>query len=227
MALKQRYGEYWYCDFVEAGSGKRVRRCLETTDKKQAQELYDQLKAESWRVHKLGDIPEHTFDESCLRWLVEKVHKRSLDDDRTKIEFFLSHFSGKLLSWLTEDKVMAVVAKMPNRKHRQIWELKRDAAIRKGKPVPKYTEKLVSAATRSQYLSFIRSLLRAAADEWRWLKQAPPIKAKKPQNKRIRWLTKDEATTLINCMPDQFRPIVIFALATGLRRSNIRPLRKL
>ncbi|EFW11043.1 phage integrase, partial [Serratia symbiotica str. Tucson] len=81
MAIKQRYGN-WYCDFVEPG-GKRIRRCLNTTDKKQAQELYDQLKAEAWRISKLGEIPDHTFDEACLRWINEKGHKRSLDDDRT------------------------------------------------------------------------------------------------------------------------------------------------
>ncbi len=54
--------------------------------------------------------------------------------------------------------------------------------------------------------------------------KAPVIKTRKPQSKRIRWLTKDEAVTLINCMPDSFRPVVVFALATGLRRSNILDL---
>ncbi|ARB86031.1 MULTISPECIES: tyrosine-type recombinase/integrase [Yersinia] len=222
MALKQRYGK-WYCDFVRP-NGERVRRCLGTADKKQAQELFDQLRADAWRVDKLGEIAEHTFDETCLRWLIEKEHKRSLDDDRTKIEFFLGHFSGMPISSITEDKIMKAVSRMPNRKHRQIWESKRDAALRKKKPIPGYVEKQVSPATRSQHLSFIRSLLRAAADEWKWLAKAPVIKTRKPQSKRIRWLTKDEALTLINCMPENFRPVVVFALATGLRRSNILDL---
>ncbi|MGC6387754.1 tyrosine-type recombinase/integrase [Ewingella sp. S1.OA.A_B6] len=222
MGLKQRYGN-WYCDFVRP-DGERVRRGLGTSDKKQAQELFDQLKAEAWRVDKLGEIAEHTFDETCLRWLNEKEHKRSLDDDRTKIEFFLGHFSGKPLSSITEDKVMKAVARMPNRKHRQIWESRRDAAERKGKPVPEYKEKLISAATRSQYLSFIRGLFRIAADEWKWLSKAPVIKTRKPISRRVKWLTREEALALIECMPDGFKPIVIFALATGLRRSNILDL---
>ncbi|HGM5350345.1 TPA: tyrosine-type recombinase/integrase [Serratia marcescens] len=220
MALKQRYGN-WYCDFVEPGSGKRIRRCLNTTDKLQAQELYDQLRAEAWRVNKLGEIAEHTFEEACLRWITEKEEKRSLDDDRTKIEFFLQHFAGKTLSSITEDRIMAAVAKMPNRKHRQRWELKKTAAERKGKPVPAYESKPVSAATRSQHLSFMRGLMKIAADEWKWLRKAPVIKVRKPASKRVRWLTKEEAATLIKCMPEQFRPVVVFALATGLRRSNI------
>lgn len=39
--------------------------------------------------------------------------------------------------------------------------------------------------------------------------------------KRVRWLTKEEATTLIKSMPDSFRHVVVFALVTGLRLSNI------
>lgn len=70
----------------------------------------------------------------------------------------------------------------------------------------------------------MRSLLRAAANEWGWIKSAPVIKTKKPVSKRIRWLTKDEATRLISCMPESIRPVVIFALSTGLRRSNILDL---
>lgn len=43
----------------------------------------------------------------------------------------------------------------------------------------------------------------------------------KPISKRIRWLTREEAERLIECMPESIKPVVIFALATGLRRSNI------
>ena len=35
---------------------------------------------------------------------------------------------------------------------------------------------------------------------------------------------REEALTLFQCMPDSFKPIVIFALATGLHRSNILDL---
>lgn len=54
---------------------------LGTTDKRQAQELHDQLKAEAWRVDKMGEFKPRTFDEACVRWLNEKQHKKSLDDD--------------------------------------------------------------------------------------------------------------------------------------------------
>ncbi|MGT0323306.1 hypothetical protein ACVOAK_22450, partial [Shigella flexneri] len=44
MSIKLRGGT-WHCDFV-APDGSRVRRSLETSDKRQAQELHDRLKAE-------------------------------------------------------------------------------------------------------------------------------------------------------------------------------------
>lgn len=213
-------GGVWHCHFFTP-SGKRVRRSLGTGDKKQAQELHDKLKAEAWRVDQIGDLPVRTFEECCIRWLREKDHKRSLDDDKTKIEFWLQHFSGRDVSKITAEEVHEAVNGMINRKHLQVWESKRDAAMRKGKPVPEYKPRQVSQATKAQHLSFIRSLLRAAANDWGWIKTAPVIKTRKPISKRIRWLTREEAERLIECMPESIKPVVIFALATGLRRSNI------
>lgn len=219
MSITQRNG-VWHCHFFTP-TGKRIRRSLNTRDKKQAQELHDKLKAEAWRVDEIGELPARTFEECCIRWINEKEAKRSLDDDKTKIEFFLNYFSGRDVSTIKADEIYAAVSKMTNRKHYQIWESKRDSAIRKGKEIPEYIPKPVSQATKSQHLSFIRSLLNAAAKDWHWIDRAPVIKTKKPASKRIRWITKDEAERLIDCMPESIKPVVIFALATGLRRSNI------
>lgn len=216
-------GGVWHCHFVTP-SGKRIRRSLGTGDKKQAQELHDKLKAEAWRVDQIGDLPARTFEECCIRWLREKEDKRSLDDDRTKIEFFLQHFSGRDISTITAEQVNDAVSKMINRRHLRIWQTRRDSAVRKGKEPPPYVAKPVSQATKSQHLSFMRGLLRAVANDWGWIKTAPVIKTKKPVSKRIRWLTRDEAERLIECMPESIKPVVIFALATGLRRSNILDL---
>ncbi|ENT2208335.1 integrase, partial [Shigella flexneri] len=55
-------------------NGKRFKQSLGTKDKRQATELHDKLKAEAWRVSKLGEIPDITFEEACVRWLEEKAH---------------------------------------------------------------------------------------------------------------------------------------------------------
>ncbi len=219
MSIKLRYG-VWHCDFVSP-SGKRIRRSLETSDKRQAQELHDQLKAEAWRVEKLGDYPSVTFDDACLRWLQEKEHKKSLDDDKTKIEYFLEFFSGRLLSSITETDILKATSGMINRKHKEVWEIKAASAKKKGSKIAPYKPKPATQATKDRYLAFLRSLFRAAVNDWKWIGKSPTIKVRQKKEIRVRWLTKEEATTLIQCMPDVMKPVVMFALATGLRRSNI------
>lgn len=219
MSIKLRYG-VWHCDFVSP-SGKRIRRSLETSDKRQAQELHDQLKAEAWRVEKLGDYPSVTFDDACLRWLQEKEHKKSLDDDKTKIEYFLEFFSGKLLSSITETDILKATSGMVNRKYKDVWEIKAASAKKKGTKISPYKPKPATQATKDRYLAFLRSLFRAAVNDWKWIGKSPTIKVRQKKEIRVRWLTKEEATTLIQCMPDVMKPVVMFALATGLRRSNI------
>ncbi|HDU8645533.1 TPA: site-specific integrase [Morganella morganii subsp. morganii] len=219
MSIKLRYG-VWHCDFVSP-SGQRIRRSLETSDKRQAQELHDQLKAEAWRVEKMGDYPSVTFDDACLRWLQEKEHKKSLDDDKTKIEYFLEFFSGKLLSSITETDILKATSGMINRKHKEVWEIKAVSAKKKGTKIAPYKPKPATQATKDRYLAFLRSLFRAAVNDWKWIGKSPTIKVRQKKEIRVRWLTKEEATTLIQCMPDVMKPVVMFALATGLRRSNI------
>ncbi|EGK41310.1 integrase domain protein [Shigella flexneri K-304] len=53
------------------------------------------------------------------------------------------------------------------------------------------------------------------------LDKAPIIKVPQPKNKRIRWLEPHEAQRLIDECPEPLKSVVEFALATGLRRSNI------
>ncbi|HEI6830378.1 TPA: site-specific integrase [Yersinia enterocolitica] len=222
MALKQRYG-VWHCDFVTAG-GKRIRQSLGTTDKREAQELHDKLKSDMWRTDKIGEAPVKLFEEACLRWIIEKGHKKSLDADKSKIGFFLPIFKGKPLPSITNEQIQSAVAGMTNRKLRDNWEKQRDRLTRLGKPVPPFKPSPVSQSTRYSHQAFMRSLLRIAANEWQWLDSAPNVKARQPKNRRIRWLTHEEARRLVSEMPDHFKPVVLFALATGLRRSNILDL---
>ncbi len=95
-----RRGSTWYAD-ITVQSGKRVKQSLRTTDRKQAQELHDQLRANLWRVDKLGDYPDITFEEACVRWLEEKSDKKSIDTDKSSIGFWLEYYSGCLIKNIT------------------------------------------------------------------------------------------------------------------------------
>ncbi|ESK41799.1 prophage DLP12 integrase [Escherichia coli UMEA 3323-1] len=106
MSLFRR-NEIWYASYSLPG-GKRIKESLGTKDKRQAQELHDKRKAELWRVEKLGDLPDVTFEEACLRWLEEKADKKSLDSDKSRIEFWLEHFEGIRLKDISEAKIYSV-----------------------------------------------------------------------------------------------------------------------
>lgn len=215
-----RRGEIWYASYSVPGAG-RIKESLGTTDKRQAQELHDKRKAELWRVDRLGDFPDVTFEEACLRWLEEKADKKSLDTDKARMSFWLGHFEGVRLKDITEARIYSAVSKMQNRKAREIWEGKAESARKKGKEAPAFEPKQVTTSTKAKHLALMKAILRAAERDWKWLEKAPVIKVPAVRNKRVRWLEAEEAKRLIDECPEPLKSVVKFALATGLRRSNI------
>ncbi|VFT36380.1 integrase [Salmonella enterica] len=215
-----RRGEIWYASYSTPG-GKRIKESLGTSDKWLATELHDKRKAELWRVDRLGDFPDVTFDDACMRWLEEKAEKKSLKDDRSRMAFWLAHFEGARLKDVTEQKVYSAVNRMSNRKQLEIWKIKAAAAQKNGELVPVYSAKLVTTSTKAKHLALMKAILLAAERDWKWLEKAPVIKIPSVRNKRVRWLEHEEAKRLIDECPEPLRSVVKFALATGLRRSNI------
>lgn len=215
-----RRGEIWYASYSLPG-GKRIKESLGTADKRQAQELHDKRKAELWRVDRLGDFPDVTFEEACLRWIEEKSDKKSLDTDKGRMGFWLEQFEGVRLKDITEARIYSAVSRMHNRSHLEIWKAKVAAARKKGNPDPDYVAKPVTTSTKAKHLALMKAILRAAERDWKWLEKAPVIKIPAVRNKRVRWLEKDEAKRLIDECPEPLKSVVRFALATGLRRSNI------
>ncbi|WP_083615858.1 site-specific integrase [Pantoea sp. 1.19] len=215
-----RRGSVWYGSYTTPG-GKRIKESLGTEDRKQAQELHDRRKAELWRIERLGDFPDVTFEEACLRWLEEKAHKKSLDADKGRIGFWLMHFEGVLLKDITEAKIYAAVSRMTNRKAKERWEQRAVSMAKKGLDIGEYKPAAVSTSTKAKHLALMKALMRAAEREWKWIEKSPVIKVPQERNKRVRWLEPAEAKRLIEECPEPLKSTVEFALATGLRRSNI------
>ena len=82
-----------------------------------------------------------------------------------------------------------------------------------------------SGPTANRYLALIRAILRKACLEWEWIDKAPQVKLYKEAKRRVRWITPEEANRLLSELPPHQRDIVLFALATGLRQSNVFKLR--
>ena len=195
MSLCKR-GKTWWISFTTP-SGERVRCSAATEDKTQAQEFHDKLKAESWRVARLGDKPKRTWDEAAYKWLMETQHKKSHHEDVAKINWVQQFFRGKYLDELTRD----VIA--------NIGELKLQQS---------------SPATANRLLALIRAILRRSALDWEWIDKPPVIKLYREAKRRVRYLSAEQANLLIQELPEHLADIVRFSLATGLRRSNVTKL---
>ena len=198
MAIFKRE-DTWWVRFTTPG-GKRIRRSTKTSDKKQAQEFEDRLKAEYWRVQTLGDKPRRTWKEAAVRWSKDTAYKVDHDKDKSKLRW-LDQFLGNLY----------------------LDEIDRELVDRIG--AAKRDEAGSSASTANRHLALIRSILRAARDEWEWVDRIPMIRLYTEPKRRIRWITPTEARALLSELPTHLADMAEFSLATGLRQSNVSYLR--
>jgi integrase len=83
----------------------------------------------------------------------------------------------------------------------------------------------VSNATINRALEIVRRILRLAVDDWQWLDKPPKIRMLREPKGKVRFLTKEEASRLLDALPKHLRPVVIFALSTGCRMREILRLR--
>lgn len=192
MSLRKR-GDTWWVDFT-APNGERIRCSAGTSDKVLAQEYHDKLKADSWRIHRLGEKPDYTWQEAVVKWLREKSHKASLDKDRTVFRWVDPYLHGKRLRDINRDLLW------------QILEAKAAESTR---------------ANANRYMAVIRALLRRARDEWEWVENVPKAPMYSVSSKRIRWLTPEQADKLLSLLPPHQEAMARFGLATGLRQRNV------
>lgn len=192
MPLYKR-GNTWWIRFTTP-SGERIRRSAGTADKTQAQELHDQLKAEAWRIQSLGEKPKHTWDEAGYKWLVETRHKATHADDKSKLRWLQQHLRGKLLCDIDRELIS------------RIGQAKAMEA---------------SAGTVNRHLALIRAILRRACHEWEWIDKVPRIRLYPEPKRRVRWLTPDQVKRLLEELTPHQQDLVLFALSTGLRQSNV------
>lgn len=217
MAVVRRKGSTnWYLDIAVPEElrpiyGLRIRDSTGTSDKKKAQELHDQRKAELWRQHRLGEKPRYTLGDAITRWKKRATTKklRSMEDVELRLDWWAEQL-GKdtALVDLKRQRILeAVDGKMTIPKNS------------KEEPRP------ATPATINRYLQAIRGLLRLAAGEWEMIEAAPTITLLPEPKGRVRSGSPDELQRIMEALPHHWRRILILALATGLRKENTVRLR--
>jgi len=139
-------------------------------------------------------LDQMTWTDAANRWLEETLHKKTHRDDKAKLKWLSAQLAAFTLADITAEQI------------RQIG-------------VKKAAES--SPSTANRYLALIRSILRRAAYEWQIIEKPPFVRLYPEAKRRVRWLTPEQAATLLDELPQHHLQPVLFALSTGLRQSNV------
>jgi len=194
-------GNNWYIDYYYKGKRKRKKV---GPSKKLAQQVLKDVQVKIAKGEYLGvyDEKKVTFEEMAEQYLsYSKTNKApsSYERDRYSVKQLLSAFEGKYIFEITPSMIESYKAE----------RLKK-----------------VTPATINRELSCLKHMYTVAMD-WGYLQDSPakPVKKLKEPPGRLRYLSPEEASALIEACPEHIRPIVITALNTGMRRGEILGLR--
>src|SRR5262249_34196541 len=149
------------------------------------------------------------FATAVERYLASKARKKGLAEDKRLLGHF-EVFFGK-------DTALADITAS------RIAEYKgyRLSAARK---VGDDTRPL-AGATVNRALALLRHLLRLAYEEWEVIDRVPRLRLEREAEGRLRWLTPEEATRLLDVCRDSrnadLLDLVELALFTGMRRGEL------
>ncbi|ASV97580.1 integrase [Paraburkholderia aromaticivorans] len=194
--FKRKDSPYWWVKLTPR-SGPAIQRSTGTADKVAAQEYHDMLKASLWQQERLGVKPKRSWREAVVRWLEETSEKATHKEDKRKLVWLHAYLGSLNLDEITMDVIDRI----------------RSARLKEG-----------SKGTCNRYLALVRSILLRARDEWEWIDKVPKVRLFKEANNRERSLTPEQARSLLQELPEHQRDCVLFALATGLRQSNVLKL---
>jgi len=138
------------------------------------------------------------WEEAVVRWMKEKAHKATIDGDRLHLRWLDPYLRGKELATINRDLID------------QLTEMRQADDV--------------ANATVNRVLVLVRAILRKAEREWEWIDRAPAIRLLPEPRRRVRWLTREQADSLLAELPEHLAAMARFSLATGLRQRNVADL---
>jgi integrase len=161
--------------------------------------------------------PGITLDQAVDRYLAAKSRKRSVSEDKRIL--------GHLKDYFGKDTPLAEITAG------RISEYKghRLSSTRNIGEGASAVERPIAGATVNRTLALLRHLLRLAQEEWELLDAVPRIRMEREAEGRLRWLTPEEATRLLDASRksrnEHLTDLVEFALFTGMRRGEVLGLK--
>jgi integrase len=194
-----RRGKNWYVDLY--AFGKRIRRKA-GPNKKLAESVLNKLKTAVVENRYL-DVKKRSqvrFEDLAKQYLdYAKANKRSWDRDQKSLKNLSTCFGDKRLCEIDPRTIEA-------------YKTER--------------RKTVSPATVNRELACLKHMLTKAVDwELTDVNPAKKVKLLAENNERLRYLTREELGNLLRCCPGYLEPIVITAVYTGMRKTEILKLK--
>jgi len=153
-----------------------------------------------------GVRPSRTFEQAAAKFVIENQHKRSIDDDASRLK--------GLMPWIGQlplDRIHTG-SLQPWMEHRR--------------------KQGISPGTINQGLQIVRRIVNLAAGEWvdeqglTWLQTPPKIKLLPNNGKRKPYpLSWEEQARLFRELPDHLEEMALFGVNTGCRDAEICGLR--
>jgi len=208
---KQSGSPYWSYRFTLRG--QRIFGSTKQRDKKLAQNIYEHERSEYILGKKTGEIKPIKLGDLIGEYLkFSEVHNRSHKDNIS--------LSKRILAFFGSDIPAGEI--MPER-------IEKYQAYRKNMKIGEREDatRFVSCARINREVSFLRSVFSRGITNGK-VKANPVGKVKffnERERARTRYLTFDEAERLIKVCPPELQRIVLVALRTGMRQSEIMALR--
>jgi integrase len=195
-------GKNWYIDYYV--KGRRKRKKIGHSKKLALQVLQDvQLKIAKGEYLGIFDEKKIPFEEYAKQYLAfskaNKAWSTYQRRDRFSVDNLVSFFKGKYLFEITSEMI----------------EKYKAARLEK-----------VTPASVNRELACLKHMYTKAID-WGYIKLNPGkgVKRLKEPPGRLRYLNPEEVGGLLEACSDHIRPIVVTALNTGMRKSEILNLR--
>ena len=199
---KRKDSSYWWVK-ISRGLGRQpLLESTRTTDYKRACEYFKKRQAEMWEQDRLGVKPKRSWKEAVVRYMEEtSIHNASHETDMAHGRWLDAHLSKLTLDQITRECLL---------------QLQQERAAFRGK-----TKERPAAATVNRCLQFVGRILRKACDEWDWIDKAPKVPLLREPTIRVAFLTESQIERLLDEAPDHMRPMIVFALETGTRMSEM------
>ncbi len=197
--FKRAGSPYWWIRYTGA-DGRQRKESVKTTLKTEAEYLLGKRRKEAME----GIIPDRNkkavlFSALVKDYLVWAEHQRAFESKEIRAQLLIREFGDIPLPAFSTKAVEQYQAKR----------------IKEGR----------KPATVNKELALLKHMLHKAA-EWGMvseeaIKGALKVKLLQENNRRLRYLSKEECGALINNCAPHLKPMVVTALNTGMRRGEI------